>query len=138
MAKFSNNLISEITTSFFFFPLCFRFPLKKPIRHGSILNRESPTDKKQKVERSASHDFDPTDSSSKKTKSSSEESRSEIYGLVQRCVIIQKDDNGFGLTVSGDNPVFVQSVKEDGAAMRAGVQTGDRIIKVRKRLLRNL
>ncbi|XP_066895250.1 rho guanine nucleotide exchange factor 12 isoform X4 [Kogia breviceps] len=107
-----------------------RFPLKKPIRHGSILNRESPTDKKQKVERSTSHDFDPTDSSSKKTKSSSEESRSEIYGLVHRCVIIQKDDNGFGLTVSGDNPVFVQSVKEDGAAMRAGVQTGDRIIKV--------
>ncbi|KAL4696902.1 hypothetical protein H8959_002600, partial [Pygathrix nigripes] len=87
------------------------FPLKKPIRHGSILNRESPTDKKQKVERIASHDFDPT-------------------GLVQRCVVIQKDDNGFGLTVSGDNPVFVQSVKEDGAAMRAGVQTGDRIIKV--------
>ncbi|XP_053452093.1 rho guanine nucleotide exchange factor 12 isoform X3 [Nycticebus coucang] len=88
-----------------------RFPLKKPIRHGSILNRESPTDKKQKVERIVSHDFDPA-------------------GLVQRCVIIQKDDNGFGLTVSGDNPVFVQSVKEDGAAMRAGVQTGDRIIKV--------
>lgn len=88
-----------------------RFPLKKPIRHGSILNRESPADKKQRVERSASHDFDPT-------------------GLVQRCVIIQKGDNGFGLTVSGDNPVFVQSVKEDGAAMRAGVQTGDRIIKV--------
>ncbi|XP_074071382.1 rho guanine nucleotide exchange factor 12 isoform X2 [Macrotis lagotis] len=99
-------------------------------RHASILTRESPTDKKQKVERSTSHDFDPTDSSSKKTKSSSEESRSETYGLVQRCVIIQKDDNGFGLTVSGDNPVFVQSVKEDGAAMRAGVQTGDRIIKV--------
>nr|KAF6436915.1 Rho guanine nucleotide exchange factor 12 [Molossus molossus] len=107
-----------------------RFPLKKPIRHGSILNRESPTDKKQKVERSTSHDFDPTDSSSKKTKSSSEESRPEVHGLVQRCVVIQKDDNGFGLTVSGDNPVFVQSVKEDGAAMRAGVQTGDRIIKV--------
>uniref|UniRef100_A0A8C7HUP2 Rho guanine nucleotide exchange factor 12 n=1 Tax=Oncorhynchus kisutch TaxID=8019 RepID=A0A8C7HUP2_ONCKI len=29
-----------------------------------------------------------------------------------------------GLTVSGDNPVFVQLVKEDGAAERAGVQTG--------------
>ncbi|OPJ89922.1 rho guanine nucleotide exchange factor 12 [Patagioenas fasciata monilis] len=69
-------------------------------------------------------------SSSKKTKSSSEEGRSETYGLVQRCVVIQRDENGFGLTVSGDNPVFVQSVKEDGAAMRAGVQTGDRIIKV--------
>ncbi|NWH24586.1 ARHGC factor, partial [Grus americana] len=100
-------------------------------RHGSILSRESPADKKQKVERCGStHDFDPTDSSSKKTKSSSEESRSETYGLVQRCVVIQRDENGFGLTVSGDNPVFVQSVKEDGAAMRAGVQTGDRIIKV--------
>ncbi|KAM6043132.1 rho guanine nucleotide exchange factor 12 isoform 2-T2 [Chlamydotis macqueenii] len=89
-----------------------RFPLKKPTRHGSILSRESPADKKQKVERcSSTHDFDPA-------------------GLVQRCVVIQRDENGFGLTVSGDNPVFVQSVKEDGAAMRAGVQTGDRIIKV--------
>ncbi|XP_067326874.1 rho guanine nucleotide exchange factor 12 isoform X2 [Anolis sagrei] len=108
-----------------------RFPLKKPTRHGSILSRESPADKKQKVERCISaHDFDPTDSSSRKTKCSSDESRSETYGLVQRCVIIQRDENGFGLTVSGDNPVFVQSVKEDGAAMRAGVQTGDRIIKV--------
>uniref|UniRef100_A0A4X2K4D8 Rho guanine nucleotide exchange factor 12 n=1 Tax=Vombatus ursinus TaxID=29139 RepID=A0A4X2K4D8_VOMUR len=95
-----------------------RFPLKKPIRHASILTRESPTDKKQKVERSTSHDFDPT-------------------GLVQRCVIIQKDDNGFGLTVSGDNPVFVQSVKEDGAAMRAGVQTGDRIIKEENNVVHN-
>ncbi|XP_042327797.1 rho guanine nucleotide exchange factor 12 isoform X2 [Sceloporus undulatus] len=108
-----------------------RFPLKKPTRHSSILSRESPADKKQKVERCISaHDFDPTDSSSRKTKCSSDESRSETYGLVQRCVIIQRDENGFGLTVSGDNPVFVQSVKEDGAAMRAGVQTGDRIIKV--------
>lgn len=35
-----------------------------------------------------------------------------LSGLVQRCVIIQRDENGFGLTVSGDNPVFVQLVKE--------------------------
>ncbi|XP_054481735.1 rho guanine nucleotide exchange factor 12-like isoform X2 [Anoplopoma fimbria] len=82
-------------------------------RTPSILNKE-PTDKKAKNEKSPvslKHEFDPT-------------------GLVQRCVIIQRDENGFGLTVSGDNPVFVQLVKEDGAAMRAGVQTGDRIIKV--------
>lgn len=39
-----------------------------------------------------------------------------LAGLVQRCVIIQKDKNGFGLTVSGDNPVFVQLVKEGKAA----------------------
>ncbi|VDP01502.1 unnamed protein product [Soboliphyme baturini] len=50
--------------------------------------------------------------------------------MVQRCVIINKDQGGYGLTVSGENPVFVQSVKEDGAAARAGVREGDRIIKV--------
>nr|XP_046265862.1 rho guanine nucleotide exchange factor 12-like isoform X2 [Scatophagus argus] len=82
-------------------------------RTPSILNKD-PTDKKPKHEKSSvslKQEFDPT-------------------GLVQRCVIIQRDENGFGLTVSGDNPVFVQLVKEDGAAKRAGVQTGDRIIKV--------
>ncbi|XP_011609543.2 rho guanine nucleotide exchange factor 12-like isoform X1 [Takifugu rubripes] len=82
-------------------------------RTPNILNKD-PTDNKPKHEKPSSplkHEFDPT-------------------GLVQRCVIIQRDKNGFGLTVSGDNPVFVQLVKENGAAMRAGVQTGDRIIKV--------
>ncbi|XP_017346452.2 rho guanine nucleotide exchange factor 12 isoform X1 [Ictalurus punctatus] len=87
---------------------------KKAIRTSSILSRDHPPDKKPKSDQASvppAQDFDST-------------------GLVQRCVIIQKDENGFGLTVSGDNPVFVQLVKEDGAAMRAGVQTGDRIIKV--------
>ncbi|CAL1531771.1 unnamed protein product [Lymnaea stagnalis] len=51
-------------------------------------------------------------------------------GLVQRCVIIQRDEKGYGFTVSGDNPVFVASVKADGAASKAGVQQGDRIVKV--------
>ncbi|CAN7983024.1 unnamed protein product [Ixodes hexagonus] len=50
--------------------------------------------------------------------------------LVQRCLIVRRDEKGYGLTVSGDNPVFVQSVKPDGAAARAGVHQGDRIIKV--------
>ncbi|XP_030834570.1 rho guanine nucleotide exchange factor 12-like [Strongylocentrotus purpuratus] len=50
--------------------------------------------------------------------------------MLQRCVIVQKDEKGYGLTVTGDNPVFIQSVKDHGAAYKAGVQTGDRIIKV--------
>uniref|UniRef100_A0A8D0G2Y5 Rho guanine nucleotide exchange factor 11 n=1 Tax=Sphenodon punctatus TaxID=8508 RepID=A0A8D0G2Y5_SPHPU len=54
----------------------------------------------------------------------------ETTGLVQRCVIIQKDQHGFGFTVSGDRIVLVQSVRPGGAAMRAGVQEGDRIVKV--------
>ncbi|XP_062873206.1 rho guanine nucleotide exchange factor 12 isoform X2 [Trichomycterus rosablanca] len=83
-------------------------------RSSSILSRDPPPDKRPKSDQASSpagNEFDST-------------------GLVQRCLIIQKDENGFGLTVSGDNPVFVQLVKQDGAAMRAGVQTGDRIIKV--------
>lgn len=34
-----------------------------------------------------------------------------LAGLVQRCVIIQKDEHGFGFTVSGDRIVLVQSVR---------------------------
>lgn len=50
--------------------------------------------------------------------------------LIQHCVIIQRDEKGYGLTVTGDNPVYVQSVKEGGAAHRTGVQVGDKIVKV--------
>ncbi|XP_067293909.1 rho guanine nucleotide exchange factor 12 isoform X3 [Pseudorasbora parva] len=99
-------------------------------RTGSILSKDHPPDKKPKSDKASvppSHEFDPTELP---VQSVVADGRPESCGLVQRCVIIQKDENGFGLTVSGDNPVFVQLVKEDGAAMRAGVQTGDRIIKV--------
>lgn len=46
-------------------------------------------------------------------------------------VIINKDENGYGMKVSGDNPVYVQSVKEGGAAEKAGLHAGDKIIKLR-------
>uniref|UniRef100_A0A4W5QUU3 PDZ domain-containing protein n=1 Tax=Hucho hucho TaxID=62062 RepID=A0A4W5QUU3_9TELE len=72
---------------------------KKATRTPSILSKDHPPDKKPKSDKNTvppAHEFDPT-------------------GLVQRCVIIQKDENGFGLTVSGDNPVFVQLVKEGKA-----------------------
>ncbi|XP_056138946.1 rho guanine nucleotide exchange factor 12 isoform X1 [Lampris incognitus] len=111
-----------------------RFP-KKANRTSSILSKDHPPDKKPKSDKSLlpSNEFDPTEALVVQKSGSSTvlaEGKPESCGLVQRCVIIQKDENGFGLTVSGDNPVFVQLVKEDGAAMRAGVQTGDRIIKV--------
>ncbi|XP_061734243.1 rho guanine nucleotide exchange factor 12 isoform X2 [Nerophis ophidion] len=112
-----------------------RFP-RKANRTSSILSRDHPPDKKPKSDKTSlpSNEFDPTADALVVQKSGSSgvlaEGNPESCGLVQRCVIIPKDENGFGLTVSGDNPVFVQLVKEDGAAMRAGVQTGDRIIKV--------
>ncbi|KAG7279237.1 hypothetical protein CRUP_010853, partial [Coryphaenoides rupestris] len=65
-------------------------------RSPNILNKDPTPDKKPKNDKSPvslKNEFDPT-------------------GMVQRCVIIQKDENGFGLTVSGDNPVFVQMVRE--------------------------
>ena len=62
---------------------------------------------------------------------------SETVGLVQCCVIIQKDQHGFGFTVSGDRIVLVQSVRPGGAAMRAGVKEGDRIIKVNGTMVTN-
>ncbi|KAM9499155.1 rho guanine nucleotide exchange factor 12 isoform 6-T6 [Salvelinus alpinus] len=105
-----------------------------PERTPSILSKDHPPDKNPKSDKNTvppAHEFDPTDVPVQRSGCVvAEGSPSEPCGLVQRCVIIQKDENGFGLTVSGDNPVFVQLVKEDGAAMRAGVQTGDRIIKV--------
>ncbi|XP_058516438.1 rho guanine nucleotide exchange factor 11 isoform X4 [Ochotona princeps] len=62
---------------------------------------------------------------------------SETTGLVQRCVIIQRDQHGFGFTVSGDRIVLVQSVRPGGAAMKAGVKEGDRIIKVNGTMVTN-
>ncbi|XP_072548223.1 rho guanine nucleotide exchange factor 12 isoform X2 [Salminus brasiliensis] len=102
-----------------------------PERTSSILSKDHPPDKRPKSDKPAVHDstFDTT-VLLQKSGCAVADGTPESCGLVQRCVIIQKDENGFGLTVSGDNPVFVQLVKEDGAAMRAGVQTGDRIIKV--------
>ncbi|CAF1216899.1 unnamed protein product [Adineta steineri] len=52
-------------------------------------------------------------------------------GLEQKNVIIQRDRFGYGLTVSGDNPVYVLSVREGGAAHKAGINVNDQIIKVR-------
>ncbi|EDW32391.1 GL10452 [Drosophila persimilis] len=43
---------------------------------------------------------------------------------------VRKDENGYGMKVSGDNPVFVESVKPDGAAQVAGLVAGDMILKV--------
>ena len=37
-----------------------------------------------------------------------------------RVLEIIKDSKGFGFVVAGDKPVFIQSVREGGAAERAG------------------
>jgi C-terminal processing protease CtpA/Prc len=59
--------------------------------------------------------------------------------LVEQTVSILKEEgSGYGLTVSGDNPVFVQAVKEGGPADRAGVRPGDRILMVNDRCVSKL
>ncbi|XP_053485613.1 rho guanine nucleotide exchange factor 11 isoform X4 [Ictalurus furcatus] len=59
-------------------------------------------------------------------------------GLVQRCVIVQRDSLGFGFTVCGERIKLVQNVRPGGAAVKAGVQEGDRIIKVNGSLVSSM
>ncbi len=44
--------------------------------------------------------------------------------------MVLRDGLGYGLTLSGDQPVFVQTVRPGGAAERAGVREGDVILRV--------
>jgi len=52
--------------------------------------------------------------------------------LTEKCrtLIVHRDEGGYGLTLSGDRPTRVQTVKAGGASHRAGVREGDVIIKV--------
>uniref|UniRef100_A0A9J7ZUV0 Rho guanine nucleotide exchange factor 11 n=1 Tax=Cyprinus carpio carpio TaxID=630221 RepID=A0A9J7ZUV0_CYPCA len=59
-------------------------------------------------------------------------------GLVQRCVVVQRDNLGFGFTVCGERIKLVQNVRPGGAAVKAGVQEGDRIIKVNGSLVSSM
>ncbi|XP_028840486.1 rho guanine nucleotide exchange factor 11 isoform X3 [Denticeps clupeoides] len=63
---------------------------------------------------------------------------SENTGLVQRCVVVQKDQLGFGFTVCGERIKLVQNVRPGGAAVKAGVHEGDRIIKVNGSLVSSM
>ncbi|XP_030609052.1 rho guanine nucleotide exchange factor 11 isoform X2 [Archocentrus centrarchus] len=63
---------------------------------------------------------------------------STVPGLVQRCVVVQKDQLGFGFTVCGERVKLVQNVRPGGAAVKAGVQEGDRIIKVNGSLVSSM
>uniref|UniRef100_A0A1I8BTR0 PDZ domain-containing protein n=1 Tax=Meloidogyne hapla TaxID=6305 RepID=A0A1I8BTR0_MELHA len=50
--------------------------------------------------------------------------------LCERCVVVARQSDGFGLTVSGEYPLTVATIKPNGAAQLAGVREGDRILKV--------
>uniref|UniRef100_UPI001A9925A8 rho guanine nucleotide exchange factor 11 n=1 Tax=Gasterosteus aculeatus aculeatus TaxID=481459 RepID=UPI001A9925A8 len=63
---------------------------------------------------------------------------SAATGLVQRCVVVQKDQLGFGFTVCGERVKLVQNVRPGGAAVKAGVHEGDRIIKVNGSLVSSM
>ncbi|XP_051574256.1 rho guanine nucleotide exchange factor 11 isoform X2 [Myxocyprinus asiaticus] len=63
---------------------------------------------------------------------------SESTGLVQRCVVVQRDNLGFGFTVCGERIKLVQNVRPGGAAIKAGVHEGDRIIKVNGSLVSSM
>ncbi|XP_051921426.1 rho guanine nucleotide exchange factor 11-like isoform X2 [Hippocampus zosterae] len=59
-------------------------------------------------------------------------------GLLQRCVVVQKDRLGFGFTMCGERLKLVQNVRAGGAAVKAGVREGDRIVKVNGSLVSSM
>lgn len=71
-----------------------------------------------------------TTSASSSTSVSTPTPLSSSVNQEQRSLIIQKDERGFGLKVSGSNPVQVASVTEGGPAHRAGVRSGDKIVQI--------
>lgn len=51
-----------------------------------------------------------------------------------RTLLVTRDSiTGYGLTLGGEQPVFVQTVRPGGAADRAGVKENDVIVKVNNR-----
>ncbi|KAL1517182.1 hypothetical protein ABEB36_000980 [Hypothenemus hampei] len=45
-------------------------------------------------------------------------------------VVVTRHNGGYGMEVSGENPVYVKSVKDGGPAVKAGLHAGDMIIQV--------
>ena len=50
--------------------------------------------------------------------------------MPSRNLVVVRDALGYGLTLSGDQPVFVQTVRAGGAAERAGIAENDVIVRV--------
>ena len=51
-----------------------------------------------------------------------------------RTLIVSRDPaTGYGLTLGGEQPVYVQTVRRGGAADRAGIRENDVIVKVNNR-----
>ena len=46
-------------------------------------------------------------------------------------MIVRREDNGFGFTLTQEMPVFVDKVFNGSSAQKAGIHPKDRIIKVR-------
>lgn len=53
-----------------------------------------------------------------------------IEKLIEKSVIVHRDEDGFGLRIKGHWPAYVEHVHEGGAAWRAGVRKFDTISKV--------
>ena len=47
-----------------------------------------------------------------------------------RLVKIDRSRRGFGFTLNGSSPVFIQTIDHDGDAVRAGLRAGDQILEI--------
>ncbi|KAK2165388.1 hypothetical protein LSH36_51g06010 [Paralvinella palmiformis] len=99
---------------------CYVYQDNEGIKLGS-LSKESKQEKDAKDDNEAKTETSPV---------------SDELALTKQ-VIIHRDERGYGLSVSGDNPVFVRSVKENGPAAKAGIQVGDPATSSEKTLTRS-
>ncbi|KAL7669292.1 hypothetical protein ACOME3_009954 [Neoechinorhynchus agilis] len=54
------------------------------------------------------------------------DTRNRVFGNV----IVERDHNGFGLTLAGCYPAVVHAIRKDSGAERAGLKPGDWVIRV--------
>ncbi|XP_065898644.1 delphilin-like isoform X3 [Dysidea avara] len=57
--------------------------------------------------------------------------------IATRLIQIDRSRRGFGFTLSGSSPVFVQAIDHHGAATRAGLRAGDHILEINGINVRN-
>lgn len=53
-----------------------------------------------------------------------------IRSRKERCVVLRRSRDGYGLKLRGQGPIFVEAVEPNSAASRGGLRIGDRILKL--------
>uniref|UniRef100_A0A182REK6 Guanine nucleotide exchange factor n=1 Tax=Anopheles funestus TaxID=62324 RepID=A0A182REK6_ANOFN len=108
-----------------------RPPVLFPYEFPPNQNGSAGSPRQQQQQQQQSHAQQQTQQPRPQTLTPTRESPANGSMAMQTLVLtVNKDATGYGMKVSGDKPVFVESVKPGGAARRAGLMPDDMILKV--------